>query len=176
MSKLIWITGLSGSGKTTIGEALFLELKRINENTVFLDGDNFREILGNDLKYSTRDRIINAKRIHRMCKFLVSQNINVICSTMSLYKEVLELNRDKIENYFEIFIECNLDELLKRDKKGIYSDAIKGKKNDVVGINLPFFKPKNCDLFIDNSKKKDLKKKVKLILNLIENKKIINNN
>ena len=61
MSRLIWITGLSGSGKTTIAQALFLELKKIEENTVFLDGDNFREILGNDLKYSKQDRLINAK-------------------------------------------------------------------------------------------------------------------
>lgn len=170
MSRLIWITGLSGSGKTTIAQALFLELKKIEENTVFLDGDNFREILGNDLKYSRQDRLINAKRIHNMCKFLVSQNINVVCSTMSLFDEVFKLNRSTIDNYFEIFIECNLDELLKRDKKGIYSDAMKGERDDVVGINLPFYKPKNCDLFIDNNEKKDLGKKVKLILNLINNK------
>ena len=90
-----------------------MELKKIEENTVFLDGDNFREILGNDLKYSKQDRLINAKRIHNMCKFLVSQNINVVCSTMSLFDEVFKLNRSTIDNYFEIFIECNLDELLK---------------------------------------------------------------
>lgn len=167
MYYLIWITGLSGSGKTTIGKKVFKNIKEKHPNTVFLDGDAFREIVGNDLGHNPKDRLENAKRIHRMCKFLISQNINVICATMSLYKEIHELNRKEIKNYFEVFIECDISELIKRDQKGLYTEAIKGKREDVVGVNLPYDKPQNCDLVINNSKKDYLSVKVKKILNLI---------
>jgi adenylyl-sulfate kinase len=164
---LIWITGLSGSGKTTIGNALFLKLKQKYKNVVFLDGDSFREILGNDLGHNPKDRLENAYRIHRMCKFLVSQNIHVVCATMSLYKEIHELNRSEMRNYFEIFIECEIDELIKRDQKGLYSQAISGKQTNVVGVNLSFDKPQNSELTIDNTQQNALQEKVEKILDLL---------
>lgn len=167
MTKLVWITGLSGSGKTTIGKAVYNQLKDKYINTIFLDGDSFREILGNDLTYTPKDRLENAKRIHRMCKFLVSQNINVVCATMSLYKEIHELNRKEIKNYFEIFIECDINELIRRDQKKLYSKAISGEKSDVVGVNLPYDKPTNCDLILYNNEYIDIKKNVENILNLL---------
>lgn len=164
---LIWITGLSGSGKTTIGNALYLKLKQKYKNVVFLDGDSFREILGNDLGHNPKDRLENAYRIHRMCKFLVSQNIHVVCATMSLYKEIHELNRSEMRNYLEIFIECEIDELIKRDQKGLYSQAISGKQTNVVGVNLSFDKPQNSDLTIDNTQQNALQEKVQKILDLL---------
>ncbi|NOQ29642.1 MAG: adenylyl-sulfate kinase [Helicobacteraceae bacterium] len=167
MAKAIWITGLSGSGKTTIGKGVYDKLKRKDSNTVFLDGDSFREILGNDLRHNQQDRLENAKRIHRMCKFLVSENINVVCTTMSLYKEVHDLNRKEINNYIEIFIECSMEELIRRDQKELYSKALKGKLDDIVGINAPFDKPLNCELIIDNTQLNDLDTKVYKILELI---------
>lgn len=168
---LVWITGLSGSGKTTIGKEVYKKLKEKYLNTVFLDGDSFREVLGNDLGHSPKDRFENAKRIHRMCKFLVSQNINVVCATMSLYKEVHDLNRAEMKNYFEIFVECDIEELIRRDQKGLYSKALRQERDDVVGVNLPYDKPKDCELVIDNSTKSDLLIKVEKILNLIEEEK-----
>jgi len=164
---LIWITGLSGSGKTTIGNALYLKLKQKYKNVVFLDGDSFREILGNDLGHNPKDRLENAYRIHRMCKFLVSQNIHVVCATMSLYKEIHELNRSEMRNYLEIFIECEIDELIKRDQKGLYSQAISGKQMNVVGVNLSFDKPQNSELTIDNTQQSALQEKVEKILDLL---------
>lgn len=167
MSKLIWITGLSGSGKTTIGKAVYTQLKNKYINTIFLDGDTFREILGNDLTHTPKDRLENAKRIHRMCKFLVSQDINVVCATMSLYKEIHDLNRKEITNYFEIFVECNMDELIRRDQKGLYSKALKGERDDIVGVNLPYDMPKNCEIVIKNSEQNNLDEKVEKVLKLI---------
>ncbi|MDD3443307.1 MAG: adenylyl-sulfate kinase [Sulfurimonas denitrificans] len=166
MSFLVWITGLSGSGKTTIGKNVFKKLKKEHSNIVFLDGDVFREILGNDLSYSKKDRIKNAKRIHKMCKFLVNQDISVVCATMSLFKEIHRLNRDNITNYHEVFIECDLEELIKRDQKGLYS---KSKKN-VVGIDLDYDKPKQCELTIDNTQKNNLESKANEILALLKGK------
>jgi len=159
---LVWITGLSGSGKTTIGKEVYNKIKKKHENTIFLDGDDFRNILGNDLGHNQNDRIKNALRIHRMCKFLTFQNINVICTTMSLYKEIHDLNRSKINNYFEIFIECNIDELKRRDQKGLYSKA-----KNVVGIDLTYDKPKSCELVIENSQQDKLQEKIQKILDTI---------
>lgn len=167
MAKLIWITGLSGSGKTTLGKELYTRLKAKYANYVFLDGDSFRAILGDDLKHTPNDRFANAMRIHRMCLFLISQEINVVCATMSLYKEIHELNRNTIKDYFEVFIECSIEELIKRDQKGLYTEALRGDRNDVVGINLPFDKPEYCDLMIQNSEKNNLQLKVEKILNLV---------
>ncbi len=166
-SVLIWITGLSGSGKSTIGKEVYKILKKKHNNTVFLDGDNFREILGNDLSHTQDDRLNNARRIHRMCKYLISQEINVICATMSLYHEIHSLNRKYIDNYYEVFIECSLNELIRRDQKNLYTQALQGIRSDVVGINMSFDKPEKCDLIIDNSETKNLELKVKKILNLI---------
>ncbi len=170
MSKLIWITGLSGSGKTTIGKKVYKELKQEHLNTIFLDGDNLREILGNDLGHTTKDRLENAKRIHRMCKFLVSQDMNVVCATMSLYSEIHELNRLKVKDYMEVFIECNINELIKRDQKSIYSKALKDSTINVVGVNQPYDIPKNCEIIIDNSEQNKLEEKVQKIINFIESK------
>jgi adenylyl-sulfate kinase len=168
MSKLIWLTGLSGSGKTTIGQALYDELKKDMSNIIFLDGDSFREVLGNDLGYTPKDRLKNAKRIHRMCKFLTSQNINVICSTVALYAEIHKANRDNIDNYIEVFIDCTLDELIRRDQKGLYSKAMKGEITDVVGIDLDYDKPIHCELVINNSEKNKLDEKIESILKVIK--------
>lgn len=165
---LVWITGLSGSGKTTIGKEVYKHLKSIHINSIFLDGDDFREILGNDLGHNPESRLENAKRIHRMCKFLTSQDINVVCATMSLYKEIHELNRKEIKKYYEIFIDCDIDELIRRDQKGLYSKALNQERDDVVGINLAYDKPHNCELIIENSEQKELDKKVKKILEVIE--------
>jgi adenylylsulfate kinase-like enzyme len=168
MAKLIWITGLAGSGKTTIGKKIYYKLKEKYVNTVFLDGDIFREILDNNFGYTIEDRLQIAVRIHKLCLFLTEQNINVVCATMSLFKEIYKLNRKYIKNYFEIFIECDMDELIRRDKKRLYSGALSGEIKNVVGIDLPYDKPEQCDLVIDNNEKNELEEKVQKILKLIK--------
>lgn len=164
---LVWITGLSGSGKTTIGKKVYERMKARHANTVFLDGDHFRRVLGDDLSHNPKDRLENAKRIHRFCSLLVSQDINVVCATMSLFKEIHDMNRKEISEYYEVFIECAIEELVRRDQKGLYSKAINGECEDVVGVNLPYDKPENCDLIIDNSSKGDIDGRVDAILKLI---------
>jgi len=167
---LIWITGLSGSGKTTIGKEVYSLLKKNHSNTIFLDGDTLREVFGNDLSFTHQARLENAKRIHRMCEFLVSQDIRVVCATMSLYKEIHILNRMKIKNYFEVFIDCSIDELIKRDQKGLYSEALKGNRKDVVGISMEYDKPISCELIIDNTIPNRVKEKASMILSLVDEK------
>ena len=149
--KLLWITGLSGAGKTTIGEEVYKMLKKKKSNTVFLDGDIVREVLGNDLGHHLKDRKKNAIRISKMCEFLTNQNINVVCSTMSLFKEVHKLNREIISQYYEIFIDVNMDELVKRDSKDLYAKVKKGEIQNVIGIDLPYDRPENPFMTIDNT-------------------------
>lgn len=166
MAKLIWITGLSGSGKTTIGKKVYDKIKSNHLNTVFMDGDSFRKILGDDLGHDPDGRIKNARRISAMCKFLVDQDINVICATMSLYKEIHVFNRNNIEDYIEIFIECAIEELVKRDQKNLYSRALKGEVNNVVGVDLPYDKPENADLVLNNNMFEDIDRNTEIILKM----------
>ncbi|MBT7296755.1 adenylyl-sulfate kinase [Candidatus Woesearchaeota archaeon] len=149
--KLLWITGLSGAGKTTIGSEVYDILKSKYLNTVFIDGDIIRETLGNDLGHDIEDRKRNAVRISKMCEFLTSQNINVVCATLSLFKEIHDLNRKNIKQYYEIFIDVNIDELVKRDSKGLYAKAKKGEIKNVIGVDLPYDKPENPFMIIDNT-------------------------
>ena len=167
---LVWITGLSGSGKTTIGRSLYNKLLLKLNNLVFLDGDDFRNIFDNDLGHSSSDRFKNAMRISKMCGFLVEQKINVICSTMSLYKEIHQYNSENINNYHEVFIDCEIRELIRRDQKNLYSSVISGKTKNVIGIDLPYDKPLQCDITIDNTKLNVVDDKVDLIIELLKSK------
>ena len=167
---LVWITGLAGSGKTTIGKAVCEEWKIKQTNTVFLDGDHFREITGQTAMHSKEARLQVAYQLSRMCKFLTDQNINVICSTISLFKEIHELNRNNFDRYCEIYIHCDMEELINRDQKNLYTKALKKEIKNVVGIDITFDRPENCDLEINNSTANELENKVNKIINLINTK------
>lgn len=170
---VVWITGLSGAGKTTIGESLFNRIKSKYSNTIFLDGDVFRNVIGNH-GYKRKDRLDLAKKISNLCSYLENQNINVVCSTISLFNEVHKLNRDQIKEYYEIFIDVDFKELVDRDQKGLYSGALKGEIEDVVGVDINFDIPINPHLIINNNELIDLEKKVDEIVDLIQLEEKIN--
>ena len=165
-----WITGLSGAGKTTIGKILYSRLKGLKPNVVFLDGDILRNVFGNQWGHSLEDRKKLAMSYSRLCKMLSEQDIDVVCATISLFKEVHNFNRKNLINYYEIFIECEMQELKKRDQKGIYSKALNGEIDDVIGINISYDKPDKCDLVIDNTHKDSLNEKVEQIIELTAKK------
>jgi len=168
MSKLIWITGLAGSGKTSIGKAVFKKLKKLDPATAFVDGDNYRELF-NSYGYSREDRIKIAKKLIKLCYFLIQQNINVVCCTISLFNEIHEENRKLFDKYYEIYISCKMEELVRRDQKGLYSKALDGEINNVVGVDIDFDIPKEPFLSLDNSKNENLKKNIILICKKIFN-------
>jgi adenylylsulfate kinase-like enzyme len=167
MSKLIWITGLAGSGKTSIGKGLFKKIKKKEPNTVIIDGDHYREVFGHS-GYSKKERLLVARNIVKLCNFLILQDINVICCTISLFKEIHTLNRKTFKNYYEIYISCNMEELFRRDQKGLYSKAIKGKIKNVVGVDIDFDEPINPFLIIKNEKKESLSENINKIIDKIQ--------
>ncbi len=143
-----WITGLSGAGKTTIGTQL---LKKLNNNTVFLDGDNLREIYGDDIGYSLEDRKKMAMRNSRLCKMLSSQGFNVICCTIAMFHSVRDWNRKNISNYKEIYLKVSPEVLIARDQKNLYSKHKNGTIKNIMGLDLSFEEPINPNIVIENN-------------------------
>ena len=144
---VIWIIGLSSTGKTTLARSVYSTAKQFGiTNLVHLDGDEMRKLYGNDLGHDLSSRRINSNRIQNFCKLLDDQNIHVVCSILSIFPDAREWCRQNLSSFAEIYIESPLEELLKRDSRGIYSN----KK--VAGISLDFPIPENPEMKISNSK------------------------
>ena len=161
-----WITGLSGAGKTTIGNRLYYELKQENDNVVLLDGDILKNIVGDELGYSENDRRKRAFRYARICKTLADQDIIVICCTIAMYDEVREWNRKNNKAYVEVFLDVPMDILIERNQKGLYSQYQDGKITNVAGIDVQVEFPKTPDLVIKNDGSINIKACVDQILSV----------
>ncbi len=150
---VIRLTGLACSGKTTVGRHLYALWKAQSPNTVLVDGDDIRRILGRE--EDERDFTLEGRRnvaecIHEICAWLDRQDINVICCTMSLFPDVHERNRRTFSRYFEVYISVPMDVLRRRDDKNLYGPAMRGEISNVVGVDLPFTPPAAPDMVIDN--------------------------
>ena len=147
---VIWIIGLSGAGKTTLANEVVRIARQSVSNVVHVDGDVVRTIFGNDLGHSPEDRRANAFRISRLCAFLDSEGINVVCSILSIFADNREWNREHIPHYHQVFIDAPMADLVARDGKGLYRKARLGEIHDVVGVDIPFDRPDDSDLVIPN--------------------------
>ena len=147
---IIWIIGMSGAGKTTIGKKLLPMLNKHIGKFVFIDGDEVREIFGNDLSHKLEDRRKNANRIKHLCKLFDKNNINVVCCILSIFEETRDWNRKNLKKYKEIYIKVSMNELIRRDQKGLYKGALKNEIKNVVGFDIPFEEPSKSDIIIEN--------------------------
>ena len=150
--RVVWITGLAGAGKTTIAKAVhrMLQSGPSPDRWVRLDGDDIREIMGNDLGHGTEDRIANAWRICRLCRYLSEQGISVIVATVSLFKECQEWNRETMPRYFEVLVEVEHATLLARDQKGLYSGSLASTTSNVAGMDQSVHFPERPELVVNN--------------------------
>ena len=160
---VFWITGLSGAGKTTVGRELWSRLRSAGRAAVFLDGDVIRDAIADDLGHSGDDRRQSARRNSRTCRLLADQGLDVVCSTISMFHEVRRWNRENIVGYREIYLRVPMQELERRDPKGIYARARSDKPANVVGIDVPAEFPDAADVVLDNYGGLDPEKAVDLI-------------
>jgi len=147
---VLWVTGLAGAGKSTIGRLLFERLRERCANSVLLDGDRLREVFGNDLGHGREARVASAMRNARLCKLLSDQGLHVVCSTISMFHACQAWNRERIPGYREIYVRAPMAVLRLRDPHGIYSRAERGEIRDVVGVDIPAEEPERPDLVLDN--------------------------
>ena len=146
----IWLTGLSGSGKTTIATNVSHRLHKQGYITQVLDGDNIRLGINKNLSFSIEDRLENVRRTAEIAKLFIQNGIITICCLVSPTEEIRELAKKIIgqKDFFEVFIDTSIEECEKRDTKGLYKKARKGEINNFTGISSPFEKPKNPSLRI----------------------------
>ncbi len=147
-SKVIWFTGLSGSGKSTIGLALEQELFKRGFMSQILDGDNIRAGINKNLSFTLEDRLENIRRISEVCKLYINSGIITISCFISPTFEDREQAKNIIgrENFFEIFVNTPIEVCEQRDVKGLYAKARKEEIKNFTGIDSPFDNPKNPDL------------------------------
>lgn len=157
---LYWLTGLSGAGKTTIGNRLYYSMKAEKQNTIILDGDILKKIAGKDLGYGREERLERAYRYNALCKLLTDQGINVIICTIAMFDEIRDWNRDNIENYIEVFLDVDMEVLKRRNRKGLYSKT----NGNIAGVDVSIEYPKNPDIIIKNDGSQPLEESVQRIL------------
>ena len=151
--KVIWITGLSGAGKTTVANALQQSFKESGLLSILLDGDILRAIF--EVKDNKSDSYVRQERIKlsykyaQLCKNLSSQGFIVIIATVSMFNEIYTWNRKNLINYFEVYLNVPIKELIKRDPKNIYKKFYSRTISDVAGLDLEVDYPTHAHLIVD---------------------------
>ncbi|MDX1614616.1 MAG: adenylyl-sulfate kinase [Candidatus Promineifilaceae bacterium] len=145
---VLWMTGLSGAGKTTIAEILEGELKARRLRVERLDGDIVRQRLTNDLGFSKEDRTKNIERVTFVAKLLSRNGVAVLCSFISPYQAIRDSVRSQTTNFVEVFVDADLDTLIERDVKGLYKKALAGEIENFTGISDPFEPPTDPEIHV----------------------------
>ena len=175
-SILLWFTGLSGSGKSTIANCVEQELHKNSIHTYTLDGDNIRKGLNCDLSFSPEDRSENIRRIAETARLMIDAGLVVLAAFVSPYRNDRDHVRNIVgnDNMVEIYINTSVEECERRDVKGLYKKARKGEIKNMTGISAPYEPPLHPDIQI-NTEKVTIIDATKQIINFINPKLILQN-
>jgi adenylylsulfate kinase-like enzyme len=158
---VIWITGLSGAGKTTLCDALTRLVKPRLPEFVVVDGDAVRALFGHDLDFTEASRMRQIQRIQALAQELSRQGLVVLVAALYAHPDLLTWNRANLDGYFEVYLEAPLDLVRARDPKALYAKAACGEVKDMVGLDIPWHAPRTPDLVLDaNGAVEDLARRV----------------
>jgi len=150
---VIWITGLSGAGKSTLAIEVVGQLRAKGEHVALLDGDDLRSVFGavaaNAQNYGLEGRLALAMQYAHLCRVIASQGLTVVIATISLFREVHAWNRENLPGYFEVYLKVPVEELRRRDPKGIYRRFDAGELSNVAGLDLPIDEPEAADWVVE---------------------------
>src|SRR5438105_1530372 len=149
---VVWLTGLSGSGKSTIAERLQRELAGLGRPAEILDGDEVRTHLSAGLGFSKEDRDTNIRRIGYVARVLARNGGVAITAAISPYREVRNELRSLTPGFFEVYVRCSLEELVRRDVKGLYAKALRGEISNFTGVSDPYEEPLNPEVVVDTER------------------------
>ena len=168
---LIWLSGISGSGKSTIANELEKKLYENNFLSYLLDGDNIRIGLNKDLGFTDDDRKENIRRISEVSRLMLDAGLIVITAFISPFKEERQLAKSLVleENYFLVHVDCSVEKCEERDVKGLYKKARAGEIKNFTGIDSPYEVPENPNLTV-NTEKENVDESVEKIFNAIKGK------
>lgn len=147
----VWLTGLSGAGKTTISIALEEKLEKLGYRAQRLDGDVVRQKLTPDLTFTRGDRDKNIERVTFVAELLVQHGVIVLCAFISPYRHERQYARKEIGRFVEVFVRCPLEVCEARDVKGLYTKARRGEITHFTGIDDPYEEPENPEIVVDTN-------------------------
>lgn len=145
----VWLTGLSGAGKSTIAAELARQLRERELGVEVLDGDVVRTHLSKGLGFSKEDRDTNIRRIAFVAQLLTRHGVAVITAAISPYRAVRDEARDMVGNFVEVYVKCPLDELVRRDVKGLYAKALRGEIGNFTGVSDPYEEPLHPEVVVE---------------------------
>jgi bifunctional enzyme CysN/CysC len=152
-SAVLWFTGLSGSGKSTIANLVERELHARGVRTFLLDGDNVRHGLNRDLGFSDADRVENIRRVGEVAKLFVEAGVVVLCSFISPFRAERQMARELLAEgeFIEVFVDTDLEACIARDPKGLYAKALKGEIANFTGVSSPYERPDDAEIVLDTA-------------------------
>ena len=162
----VWFTGLPSSGKSTLAKVLRDEIEKKNRHVEILDGDEVRLRLSKGLGFSKEDRDENIRRISYVAKIITRCGAVAITCAISPYKSIRQEARQEIQDFVEVFVDCELEECIKRDLKGLYKKALSGEIKNFTGISDPYEKPDNPEITV-NTSSETIEQSLKIIVNAL---------
>jgi adenylylsulfate kinase len=164
----LWLTGLPGSGKTTLAHSVAEALRERGVTKLeILDGDEIRTLVSKGLGFSREDRDTNVRRIAYVCELLTRNEVVAIAAAISPYRESRDYARKNISRFVEVFVKCSLDVLVERDPKGLYRKALAGEIGNFTGISDPYEEPLNPEITVQTDRE-SIDESTRRIVSVIE--------